>query len=73
MLNHSGYRRNAASKSEQLLLKDIILRAVHILTSSASDDLQTAVGALEEMKAQIEDYEANHEDNLRRRLERQGI
>ena len=54
-------------------LENIILKSVRILTSSASDDLQTAVGALEEMKAQIEDYEANHEDNLKRPLDVSNI
>ena len=49
-------------------LEDIILKSVRILTSNASDELQITVGALLEMKAQIDDYEANHEKNLQRPL-----
>ncbi len=49
-------------------LEDIILKSVRILTSSASDELEIAVSALVEMKAQIDDYEANHEENLQRPL-----
>ncbi len=49
-------------------LEDIILKSVRILTGNASDELQITVGALLEMKAQIDDYEANHEKNLQRPL-----
>ena len=49
-------------------LEDIILKSVRILTSNASDELQLTVGALMEMRAQIDDYEANHEENLKRPL-----
>lgn len=49
-------------------LEDIILKSVRILTSNASDELKITVGALVEMKAQIDDYEANHEENLQRPL-----
>ena len=54
-------------------LEDIILKSVRILTNSAGDELRLAVGALMEMKAQIYDYEANHEDNLKRPLEVSNI
>ena len=54
------------SKSD---LEDIILKSVRVLTDSASDDLKISVGALMEMKAQIDDYEANHEINLSRPLD----
>ena len=50
-------------------LKDIILKSVRILTSSASDELKVSVGALVDMKNKIEDYEAEHETNLNRPLE----
>jgi len=50
-------------------LEDIILKSVRILTDNASDELKTSVGALVEMKAQIDDYEANHETNLSRPLD----
>ena len=49
-------------------LEDIILKSVRILTDNASDELEIAVSALMEMKAQIDDYEANHEENLQRPL-----
>jgi len=45
-------------------LEDIILKSVRILTSSASDELKITVGALLEMKDQIDTYEADHEINL---------
>ena len=44
------------------------MKSVRILTGNASDELEIAVGALLEMKAQIDDYEANHEENLQRPL-----
>ena len=47
-------------------LEDIILKSVRILTSNASDELKVTVGALVEMKAQIDDYEADHETNIER-------
>ena len=36
------------------------------MTSNASDELKVTVGALVEMKAQIDDYEADHETNIER-------
>lgn len=50
-------------------LENIILKSVRILTSNASDELKTAVGALIDMKNRIDDYEAEHEINLKRPLE----
>ncbi len=47
-------------------LENIILKSVRILTSNASDELKVTVGALVEMKAQIDDYEADHETNIAR-------
>lgn len=47
-------------------LEDIILKSVRILTSNANDELKITVGALVEMKAQIDDYEADHETNIAR-------
>ena len=49
-------------------LEDIILKSVRILTSNASDELKITVGALVEMKDQIDTYEAEHETNLKRPL-----
>ena len=47
-------------------LQDIILRSVRILTSTATDELRTALGALVAMRDQIENYEADAEENLKR-------
>ena len=47
-------------------LQDIILKSVRILTSSASDELKTALGSLVAMRDQIENYEADSEINLNR-------
>lgn len=49
-------------------LEDIILKSVRILTSSASDELKLALGALVDMRDKIETYEAEHETNLNRPL-----
>ncbi len=50
-------------------LENIILKSVRILTSNASDELKTTVGALIDMKNRIDDYEAEHEINLNRPLD----
>ena len=47
-------------------LQDIILKSVRILTSNATDELRTALGALVAMRDQIENYEADAEENLKR-------
>ena len=47
-------------------MEDIILKSVRILTSSATDELKTAVGSLIAFRDQIENYEAEHETNLNR-------
>lgn len=47
-------------------LEDIILKSVRILTSSASDELKTALGSLIVMRDQIDNYEADSEINLQR-------
>mgnify|MGYP000097320769 FL=1 len=47
-------------------LQDIILKSVRILTSSASDELKTALGSLIVMRDQIDNYEADAEINLSR-------
>ena len=46
-------------------LDDIILKSVRILSDSAKDDLKTSLGALIDMKNKIDDYEAEHEINLK--------
>ena len=47
-------------------LQDIILKSVRILTSTATDELRTALGALVAMRDQIENFEADAEENLKR-------
>ena len=47
-------------------LNNIILKSVRILTSSAGDEMKTALGALVDMRNKIDDYEAEHETNLNR-------
>ncbi|MBR6722787.1 transcription antitermination factor NusB [bacterium] len=54
-------------------LDDIIVKSVRILSSSASDDLKTSLGALIDMKNKIDDYEAEHEINLNRPLDAANI
>ncbi len=47
---------------------NIVLKSVRTLKSNATDELQLALSALMEYKAQVEDFEANHETNLDRPL-----
>jgi len=54
-------------------LKDIILKSVRILTSSANDELKLALGSLISMRDQIETYEAESETNLNRPIEAANI
>jgi len=54
-------------------LQDIILKSVRILTSSATDELKTALGSLISMRDQIETFEAESETNLNRPLEAANI
>ena len=45
---------------------NIVLKSVRTLKSNATDELQLALSSLMEFKAQVDDYEANHETNLDR-------
>ena len=54
-------------------LNDIIIKSVRILTSNATDELKTSLGALIDMKNRISDYEAEHEINLNRPIEASNI
>lgn len=54
-------------------LQDIILKSVRILTSSANDELKTALGSLISMREQIETFEAESETNLNRPIEAANI
>lgn len=54
---------NKYSKSD---FSNIVLKSVRTLKSNATDELQLALSSLMEFKAQVDDYEANHETNLDR-------
>ncbi len=57
---------NKYSKTD---IENIVLNSVRTLKSNATDELQLALSSLMEFKAQIDEYEANHETNLNRPLE----
>ena len=52
---------------------NMILSSVRTLESNAKDELQLVMNSLMEYKAQIADYEANHEKNLNRPLDAENI
>lgn len=54
---------NKYSKSD---FSNIVLKSVRTLKSNEPDELQLALSSLMEFKAQVDDYEANHETNLDR-------
>lgn len=61
----SQFDKKIASYSREDL-QDIILKSVRILTGNATDELRIALGALVAMRDQIENYEADAEENLKR-------
>ena len=48
--------------------ENIMLKSVRILSNSASEELKLTVGSLIDIKAMLDDYEADHESNLSRPL-----
>jgi N utilization substance protein B len=46
--------------------EDIILKSIRILTNNASEELKLTLGALLNMKDFIENYEIEHESNIKR-------
>jgi len=54
------------SKYSKEDFKNIMLKSVRILSNTASEELKLTVGALIDIKAYLEDYEAEHESNLSR-------
>ena len=48
--------------------RNIMLKSVRILSNSASEELKLTVGSLIDIKAMLDDYEAEHESNLSRPL-----
>ncbi len=57
---------NKYSKTD---IENIVINSVRTLKSNATDELQLALSSLMEFKAQIDEYEANHETNLNRPLD----
>jgi len=53
--------------------EDIILKSVRTLTNNATDELKITVGALFDIKEFIEEYEANHETNLKRHIDAKDV
>lgn len=54
------------TKYDRENLDDMITKSIRILLSSVSDELRISLGALNDMKNRIDDYEAEHEINLNR-------
>lgn len=54
-------------------LQDIILKSVRLLTSSATDELKTALSSLIVMRDNIETYEAESETNLNRPIDATNV
>lgn len=48
--------------------ENIMLKSVRILSNSASEELKLTVGSLIDIKSMLDDYEAEHENNLSRPL-----
>jgi len=46
--------------------EDIILKSVRTLTNNATEDLQMTMSSLLRLREEIQDYETDHEDNLKR-------
>lgn len=61
----SQFEKNIGKYNKENL-DDMIIKSIRILLSSASDDLRISLGALNDMKNRIDDYEAEHEINLNR-------
>ena len=53
--------------------ENIMLKSVRILSNSASEELKLTVGSLIDIKAMLDDYEAEPESNLSRPLHRLQI
>lgn len=53
--------------------QDIVLKSVRTLTNNSADELKAASASIFEMKEFIEEYEANHPQNLERPLEVSNI
>lgn len=60
---------NDVAKYSEKDFEDIILKSVRTLTNTASDELKLTTSALFEIREFINEYEANHPDNLERPFE----
>lgn len=61
----SQFDKNIEKYSKENL-DDMIVKSIRVLLSSAIEDLKISLGALNDMKNRIDDYEAEHEINLNR-------
>ena len=61
----SQFEKNVEKYSKENL-DEMIVKSIRVLLNSASDDLRVSLGALNDMKNRIDDYEAEHEINLNR-------
>lgn len=52
---------------------EILLKSVRILTNNASEDLKLTFGALDDMKQFIDDFETDHEKNVKRPIESSNV
>ena len=54
------------SKTENIDFQEIVLKSVRTLTNSSIDELNTAANSIIDIKEQINEYEANHPNNIER-------
>lgn len=57
----------------QTEFEDIVLKSVRTLTNNAAEELKVSLGALYQMKEDIENYEADSEINLKRPIDANNI
>ena len=53
--------------------QDIVLKSVRTLTNNSADDLKSVTASILEMKEYIDEYEANHPNNLKRPIDVSNI
>ncbi|MDY6357999.1 MAG: transcription antitermination factor NusB [Cyanobacteriota bacterium] len=54
-------------------MDDLIIKSIRVLISSSNEELKTSLGGLIDMKNRIEDFEAEHETNLKRPMGAENI
>ena len=68
----SQFDNKIASYSKENM-DDIIIKSIRVLISNSTEEIKTSFGILTDMKNRIDDYEAEHEINLKRPLETSNI